>query len=160
MAHVVLRTCLSVLLTLVLLSGSASADVYADAIAAMDRGETPTVLRLMQPLADGGDARARHIIGNAYFERRDYPEAVKWYRLAADQGDALAQVDLGEMCLSGHGVPQDYVEAYMWFNLAAASDEDAVMALARAARDDVARVMTPEQIADAQTLSREWKPKQ
>ena len=42
---------------------------------------------------------------------QDYAEAVKWFRLAADQGDAGAQSILGVMYDEGHGVPQDYAEA-------------------------------------------------
>ena len=51
---------------------------------------------------------------------QDYVEALKWYRLAANQGNAIAQFDLGFMYENGHGVPQDYVRAHMWFNLSAA----------------------------------------
>jgi uncharacterized protein len=59
------------------------------------------------------------------------------------------------MYRTGGGVPQDYVIAHMWFNLAAASgDKDAVKA-----RDVVAAKMAPTQIAEAQKLAREWKPK-
>jgi hypothetical protein len=39
-------------------------------------------------------------------------------RKAADQGNALAQFNLGSMYAKGHGVPQDYVFAYVWFDLA------------------------------------------
>ena len=39
---------------------------------------------------------------------------------AAEQGDARAQYNLGEMYLYGDGVPQDYVQAHKWFNLATA----------------------------------------
>ena len=35
--------------------------------------------------------------------------AARWYRLAADQGDADAQFNLGAMYAEGQGVPQDYV---------------------------------------------------
>ena len=42
---------------------------------------------------------------------QNYAEAVKWYRLAADQGDASAQFNLGVMYDKGQGVPQDYAEA-------------------------------------------------
>ena len=49
----------------------------------------------------------------------DYKEAVKWYRLAADQGLALAQFMLGAMYGKGEGVPQDYAEALKWYRLAA-----------------------------------------
>ena len=45
--------------------------------------------------------------------------SVKWYRKAAEQGDATAQTALGVMYKDGRGVPQDYVQAHMWYNLAA-----------------------------------------
>ena len=51
---------------------------------------------------------------------QNYAEALKWYRLAADQGHASAQYNLGIMYANGQGVPQDYVRAHMWFNLSAA----------------------------------------
>ena len=47
-------------------------------------------------------------------------EAQQWYRLAAAQGDAWAQLDLGVLYSHGHGVPQDSTEALKWFRLAAA----------------------------------------
>ena len=50
---------------------------------------------------------------------RDQTEAVRWYRLAADQGDARAQYHLGVMYGNGRGVPQDQTEAVRWFRLAA-----------------------------------------
>ena len=50
---------------------------------------------------------------------RDYKEAVKWFRRAADQGDAAAQFYLGIMSAEGEGVPQNHGEAAKWFQLAA-----------------------------------------
>ena len=44
---------------------------------------------------------------------------MKWYRLAADQGDATAQYLLGGMYEFGRGVPQNYAEARKWLRLAA-----------------------------------------
>ena len=38
---------------------------------------------------------------------QDAAEAVRWFRLAAEQGDALAQCFLGVMYATGGGVPQD-----------------------------------------------------
>ena len=59
----------------------------------------------------------------AYFDgegvEQDYAEAVKWYRLAAEQGDAVAQNNLGYAYRNGAGVEQDYVEAVNWYRLAA-----------------------------------------
>lgn len=53
---------------------------------------------------------------------------------------------------------RDYVQAYMWFNLAAAGGDDKIAREAREIRDKLAGTMTPEQIARAQNLAREWKP--
>jgi TPR repeat protein len=59
----------------------------------------------------------------------------------------------------GRGVPQDYVESHMWYNLAAsrvsADDQESFAD----ARDRLAKKITAEQIADAQRRAREWKPK-
>lgn len=52
-------------------------------------------------------------------------------------------------------MPQDYIQAHMWFNLAGAGGN----ATALRNRDLVAAKMTPAQIAEAQRLAREWKPK-
>ena len=49
----------------------------------------------------------------------DDAEAIKWYRLAAEQGNVDAQYDLGFMYAFGPGVPQDDAEAVKWYRLAA-----------------------------------------
>ena len=86
---------------------------------------------------------------------QDDTKAVKLYRLAAEQGLAFAQNNLAIKYAEGQGVPQDYVTAHMWFNLSAAQGyQDAVKS-----RDILAQYMTPAQIAEAQTLAREWKQK-
>ena len=50
---------------------------------------------------------------------QDDAEAVKWFRLAAEQGNASAQFNLALMYDKGQGVPQDYAEAVKWYRLAA-----------------------------------------
>jgi TPR repeat protein len=65
-------------------------------------------------------------------------------------------------------VPQDYVEAYKWYNIAAAAgDVDAQMfrataqqvrATAQQGRDRLMQSMTPAQIAEGQRRSAEWRP--
>ena len=86
---------------------------------------------------------------------KDDKLAVKWYRKSADQGNALAQFNLGLMYRKGWGVPKDYVLAYMWFNISATNGDKDV----EKSRDIVEKKMTPQQIADAQKLSREWLEK-
>jgi uncharacterized protein len=93
---------------------------------------------------------------------QDYVEALKWYRKAADQGNASALFNLGEMYDSGQGVPQDYVQAHMWLNLAASQFRDSQKERRDHAieyRSLVTSKMTPAQIAEAEKLARQWKPK-
>ncbi len=91
---------------------------------------------------------------------QDDARAVKWYRKAAEQGDARAQNNLGLMYRNGEGIPKDYAKAHMWLNVAASSfppGKDRDKAVKN--RDIVAEKMTPAQISEAQKLAREWKPK-
>ena len=86
---------------------------------------------------------------------QDDKEAVKWYRLAADQGDAQAQYNLGLMYSEGQGVQQDYPLAYMWWNLCDSNvHKDAIHN-----RNILEENMTPQQIEKAQGMLRNWKPK-
>ena len=49
----------------------------------------------------------------------DDPEAAKWYRLAAEQGDSRVQIFMGFMYDFGYGVQEDDIEAVKWYRLAA-----------------------------------------
>ena len=80
---------------------------------------------------------------------QDYKHAVKWDRLAAGQGNARAQFNLGASYNNGEGIPQDYVQAHMWLNLAGASGHKS----ASESRDKTGKRMTGEQIAEAQRLA-------
>ena len=85
---------------------------------------------------------------------QDYKEAVRLYRLSAEQGHAKAQSNLGTMYYNGQGVPQDYVLAHMWFNLSGSNGyKDAVKK-----RNLVEKRMTKQQIEKAQEMARNWKP--
>ena len=79
---------------------------------------------------------------------------IEQLRQAAEQGDARAQYNLGVMYANGEGVPEDYVKAYAWMNLAAAQGQkDAVKS-----KDRLRPKMTSAQVAEAQKLSVElWE---
>ena len=81
---------------------------------------------------------------------KDDAEAVKWYRLAADQGQADAQYGLGIMHANGRGVLKDSVLAHMWSNIAGANGNEA----ARELRDNLERDMTRAEISRATELAR------
>lgn len=92
--------------------------------------------------------------GFAAYERGDYATALAEFRPLADQGYANAQFNLGLMYANGRGVPQDHVLAHMWFSLAGVGGLES----SAKARDLTAKLMTREQIAEAQRLARVWKP--
>jgi len=109
--------------------------------------------------ADQGDAWAQSNLGWMYRKGQgvpqDYAEAVEWYRLAADEWDTSAQFNLGSMYEKGKGVPQDYAEAAKWYRLAA----DQGLEKAAKGLEVLEKEMTLAQLAEAQRLAREWKPK-
>ena len=72
-------------------------------------------------------------------------------RQAAEQGDASAQYNLGVMYANGEGVPEDYVKAYAWINLAAAQGQKDVVK----SKDRLRPKMTSAQVAKAQELAGE-----
>jgi TPR repeat protein len=135
------------------LCGTAVAGPLEDGLQAVDRGDYATALRLLKPLAEAGYPEAQINLGNMFFDGNgvplDYAESVKWYLLAADHGNTEAQIALGFLYKYGEAVRFDYVQAYKWFDLAGSGSD----------RDIVATMMTPAQIAEAQKLAREWKPK-
>lgn len=111
-----------------------------------------------------GDADAQFTLGKNYEAgrgglQRDFAEAGRWYRMAAEQGDVFAQASLGILYRFGKGVPQDYVQAYQWFYLAAAHSSGGEQESIAEMRDSLAAHMTPEQKAEALRLAQSWKPK-
>lgn len=51
--------------------------------------------------------------------KRDGAEAVRWWMKAAEQGDSVAQYNVGQSYLQGDGVGQDFTEAARWYRRAA-----------------------------------------
>ena len=67
---------------------------------------------------------AQVFLANAYQKglagrERNSEEAMRWYRLAADQGYSPAEVELGRRYAAGDGVDRDYAEAQRWYETAA-----------------------------------------
>lgn len=119
-------------------------------------------MKWLRKAADQDDPDAQYQLGDMYATGKEYAEAMKWLSKAAEHGVPKAQTDLATMYTNGQGVPQDYVQAHKWFNLAASqfsASESEGRAAAVKSRDRLAAKMTPEQIAEAQKLAREWKPK-
>jgi uncharacterized protein len=50
---------------------------------------------------------------------QNYGEAMRWYRMAADQGNVDAEYNLALLYAKGHGVPPDLGQARQWMQKAA-----------------------------------------
>ena len=119
-------------------------------------------MRWYRKAAKQGNAAGEEGLGTMFaggmIVQHDDEQAAMWFRKAAQQGDAAAQHDLGAAYNdAGAGVPKYHVLAYMWQSLASTSEFNVGLS-ARSARDGLAKQMTPDQIAEAQRMAREWKP--
>lgn len=77
-----------------------------------------------KPSADSSLGTVEALIGDAYYYghgvARNYTEATRWYRRAAQYSNPMAESTLGDIYYYGRGVPQDFVAAAQWWQRAAA----------------------------------------
>ena len=105
--------------------------------------------------AEQGNSLAQFNLGVMYENGRgtkvDFKEANEWYRKASQQGDALAIGNLGMLYLRGDGVKVDKVAGVALLLVSVTLDNSPEN---NAKRNITAtRGLTPELIAEAQTLS-------
>lgn len=82
-----------------------------------------TAYKMLLPLAKKGYARAQLIVGDCLANGQgvfmDTKEAIKWYRLAADQGLPKAQHRMFVCCRDGNGIERNQENAAKWCRKAA-----------------------------------------
>ena len=105
--------------------------------------------------AKQGDVDAQFSVAQMYEDGdvvpQDYRQAVTWYKKAADHvpdygGAGQARNNLGFLYAAGHGVPRDYVTAYMYFALANNKHN----------MQWAAEKMSIPQVVEAQRRAKEW----
>ena len=110
--------------------------------------------------AEQGDARAQFTLGLMYRYGPGYsPNLDRWvgaFGPAPGYARPTAQRSPAGKYNPGSGVPKDYVEAHKWMSLAAARATGDNQRRFADTRDSLARLMTPEQIAEAQKRASEW----
>jgi len=109
--------------------------------------------------AERNDAQAQSTLALAFLKgeggvARNLAEFLRWTRRAANQGNRPSMEMLALSFQQGTGVAQDFVQAHLWANLAAARGSTRAHKL----REDLAAKMTPEQVAEAQKLASRWRP--
>lgn len=124
----ILFPCAAVAVAWMSLSGAAYAQ-GTDYTQAVQLGKqvyegNPAALARLKASAKAGSVAAESVLGSLYQAgsptlNKDSAEAFKWFKKAAEQGDAEAQFGLGVMFANGNGTPQDYAMAARWFIKAA-----------------------------------------
>ncbi len=105
------------------------ADNFQEGMNALKQGNFTEAVKILEPQASKGNARAQFRLGLIYFEGKldeepDFEEAFQWFRRSAKQGYVRAQVYLGSMYENGTGIIQDYQKAVKWYKLAIEKDDD------------------------------------
>jgi TPR repeat protein len=105
-----LRVAFAAILLVLSLGAPVAAGLLEDAQAAYAKYDYKTALRLFRPLADQGDAAAQYYVGKIYSINRvgldawtADANAVTWFRLAAEQEYAPAQLELAVRYAEGRG---------------------------------------------------------
>jgi len=87
------------LITLYLSHSYAGGPMYDKGLAANSTGDIITAYQLWNPLAEHGDTDAQSALGSLYYDGIgvpvDHTESSYWFHLAAEQGYAIAQYNLG-----------------------------------------------------------------
>ena len=86
---------------------------------------------------------------------KNYKEAVRLYRIAAKKGYVDAQYYLGLMYADGTGVEQDFINAYMWWDIA---DTNGFF-MAKKSKKNLSTKMTISQIEKAENIKKRKKYK-
>ena len=117
-------------------------------------------------MAKKGDPDSQLTMGIVYRDGSDglpqnYLSAMEWFKKAAEQGDAMAQLNLGKLYKNGHCPPIDYVQAHMWFNIAVSTfasqgRNSQSLKYTFNLRDELASKMSSQQINAAQQLAKKW----
>lgn len=118
------RVIVAAIIMVLTFAAPVAAGPLEDAIAADNRRDYATALRLYRPLAEQGNATAQNNLGVLYVYGQGVPqsdaEVMRLYRKAADQGRASAQFNFGFMYFKGsQAALKDDAEAMKWFRKAA-----------------------------------------
>jgi len=135
--------------------------------------------------AELGDAEAQDRLGDLYEAGsqqtlKDFDMAARYFAQSAQQANDYGMMSLGLAFIRGQGVEQNKVQAYFWLSLSNLRKSVSTgIGLARlqllqrtpgyesygddmldrsTVRDELAQTMTPQEIAEAQRLARDWLP--
>lgn len=108
--------------------------------------------------ANAGYALAQMDVGNEHAMRGNAEEAVRWWTLAAAQGNPRALYNLSVSYKEGKGEPKDLALAYANFKLAKLVSEKKISPNAQSGLDELSKEMSSAELAKAEKYISSWKP--
>lgn len=131
---------------------------YAGQFAGVVPPDADAALKYKLVAAEAGYSLAQHEVAAMYSRKGKSEEAVKWLKLASEQGFDLSFYGLYSSYNEGRGVPQDIPLAYTNLKLALLTTEMNVTDSTTALVDELAANMSEAELAEAQKVIEAWKP--
>jgi TPR repeat protein len=100
--------------------------------------------------AKAGYALAQHDVAVHYTRQENPDEAIRWWKMASDQGDQMALYSLSGAYFQGKGAPKDLSLAYAYYKLSERVPKDKVKAMAT--------ILSKPELENAEKLVSAWKP--
>lgn len=122
-------------------------DGQGEGIVSLDANEA---LKFKLIAAKAGYALAQHDVALLYAKQDNFEEAMKWWKLAADQGYPSALYNLSGLYLQGKGAPRDLSLAYAYYKLSQRAPPDKLKTAAGS--------LTKPELIRAEKLVSDWKP--
>ena len=107
--------------------------------------------------AEAGYSLAQGDVGNIYGKRSDWPQAVKWWAAAAEQGYAPAAYNLANAYQRGQGVPKDPVKALGNMLIVARLTPEPMRPRLAPSLEAIRGTLSPEQITQAESAAAAWQ---
>jgi hypothetical protein len=112
--------------------------------------DSTAALKYKLVAAKAGYALAQHDVSLIYGRQENFEEALKWSKMASDQGDPHALYHLSGLYFQGKGAPKDLALAYAYFKLSKVPPRKRV--------NEMAGILTKPELEKAEKLVSEWKP--
>jgi len=124
---------------------------YAGQFAGVVTPDATEALKYKLVSAKAGYALAQHDVAILYGRQGNFEEAVKWWKIAGDQGDPDALYSLSGSYFQGKGSPKDLSLAYAYFKLSKVAPKNKV--------NEMAAILSKPELEKAEKLVSEWKPR-
>lgn len=144
-------------LMLLLMAGAAQAD-FNDGVVAYIAGDYESSYNTMISIAktDEQHALSQYYLGVMYLKgqgvQKNFEEAGKWFRKAAENRLPQAQYQLANLYKEGEGVPRDFEFAYIWYSVGAAHNHQ----LSKNALDTAKTRLSESELSEADKMIAEF----